>query len=166
MLSRMFKIMGMYPVSYYDLSTSGLPVHATAFRPIAQASLDVNPFRIFTSLLRPELIADPATRELALSTLAKRNIFSPTCVALVEKAESPENNGRLTVNDSILFVESALETFKWHSQSPISKQEYDRLSKAHKLAADICGFQSCHINHLTPRTLDIEAVQRGMAERG
>lgn len=38
-LRRMFAIMGMYPVSYYDLSQAGVPVHSTAFRPIDDASL-------------------------------------------------------------------------------------------------------------------------------
>ena len=46
----------MYPVSYYDLSCAGVPVHLTAFRPIDDAALCRNPFRIFTSLLRLELI--------------------------------------------------------------------------------------------------------------
>lgn len=55
-LRRMFAIMGMYPVSYYDLSQAGVPVHSTAFRPIDDASLARNPFRVFTSLLRLELI--------------------------------------------------------------------------------------------------------------
>lgn len=43
-LRRMFAIMGMYPVSYYDLSQAGVPVHSTAFRPIDDASLARNPF--------------------------------------------------------------------------------------------------------------------------
>lgn len=51
-LRRIFAIMGMYPVSYYDLSQAGVPVHSTAFRPIDEASLSRNPFRMFTSLLR------------------------------------------------------------------------------------------------------------------
>lgn len=44
-LRRIFAIMGMYPVSYYDLSQAGVPVHSTAFRPIDDASLARNPFR-------------------------------------------------------------------------------------------------------------------------
>ena len=32
-LRRMFAIMGMYPVSYYDLSQAGVPVHSTAAAP-------------------------------------------------------------------------------------------------------------------------------------
>lgn len=55
-LRRIFAIMGMYPVSYYDLSQAGVPVHSTAFRPTDDAALCRNPFRIFTSLLRLELI--------------------------------------------------------------------------------------------------------------
>lgn len=45
-LRRMFAIMGMYPVSYYDLSQAGVPVHSTTFRPIDDASLARNPFRV------------------------------------------------------------------------------------------------------------------------
>ncbi|MBN2741077.1 MAG: DUF1338 family protein, partial [Rhodobacteraceae bacterium] len=51
----MFGVMGMYPVGYYDLSVAGIPVHSTAFRPIEQAALQRNPFRVFTSLLRLDL---------------------------------------------------------------------------------------------------------------
>lgn len=43
-LRRIFAIMGMYPVSYYDLSQAGVPVHSTAFRPIDEASLSRIPF--------------------------------------------------------------------------------------------------------------------------
>src|SRR5699024_321938 len=62
MLRRVFAIMGMAPVGYYDLSVAGVPVHSTAFRPINPVSLRRNPFRMFTSLLRLELIADDALR--------------------------------------------------------------------------------------------------------
>lgn len=163
MLRRLFALMGMYPVAYYDLSTSGLPVHATAFRPIKQDSLDKNPFRLFTSLLRPELIKDPEVRKLALSCLERRNVFSSECVRLVEKGEK---QGGLSPDDAVQLVKAAIETFRWHSRSPVSKEEYAALASAHKLAADICSFKSIHLNHCTPRTLDIDAVQRGMALRG
>ena len=36
-----------------------------------------NPFRVFTSLLRFDLIEDEETRELARSTLEKHEIFPP-----------------------------------------------------------------------------------------
>src|SRR5690606_32979797 len=59
-LTRVFAIMGMYPVGYYDLVPAGVPVHATAFRAIDAQALSISPFRVFTSLLRLELI-DNAT---------------------------------------------------------------------------------------------------------
>ena len=65
MLRRLFAVMGMHPVGYYDLSIAGVPVHSTAFRPIADAALKRNPFRIFTSLLRLELIESTELRKQA-----------------------------------------------------------------------------------------------------
>jgi len=35
-----------------------VPVHSTAFRPVDDTALRRNPFRVFTSLLRPELQLD------------------------------------------------------------------------------------------------------------
>ncbi|RCJ95486.1 DUF1338 family protein, partial [Klebsiella pneumoniae] len=87
-LRRMFAIMGMYPVSYYDLSQAGVPVHSTAFRPIDDAALARNPFRIFTSLLRLELIENRALRERAEAILARRKIFTPRCLALIAQYEA------------------------------------------------------------------------------
>lgn len=83
-LCRIFAIMGMQPVGYYDLSVAGVPVHSTAFRPVEDAALQRNPFRIFTSLLRLELIDDPALRRKAAQILAKRDIFTPRCRALMD----------------------------------------------------------------------------------
>src|ERR1700722_7581285 len=45
-IRRAFAVMGMYPVGYYDLSVAGVPVHSTAFRPIDDAALRRNPFRV------------------------------------------------------------------------------------------------------------------------
>lgn len=32
---RIFRFIGLYPVGYYELSVAGLPMHATAFRPLS-----------------------------------------------------------------------------------------------------------------------------------
>lgn len=160
---RMFAVMGMYPVGYYDLSVAGLPVHSTAFRPIASASLARNPFRVFTSLIRLELLEDRALADLASKILAKRQIFTPGALALIEKAET---QGGLTAAEAQEFVAEALETFRWHSQATVTEETYVRLHDAHRLIADVVSFKGPHINHLTPRTLDIDAVQTGMPGRG
>ncbi len=56
--------------------------------------------------------------------------------------------------------------FRWHSEATVSAESYRRLHGAHRLIADVVSFKGPHINHLTPRTLDIDAVQSGMPARG
>src|SRR5690606_25785720 len=87
MIRRIFAIMGMHPVAYYDLTSANVPVHSTAFRPITATELSRSPFRVFTSLLRTELIKDPALRKFAENILEARDIFPARIRTLVEKAE-------------------------------------------------------------------------------
>jgi len=163
MMRRLFAVMGMQPVGYYDLSQAGLPVHATAFRPLTEASLARNPFRVFTSLLRLELIDDAALRAHASQILAQRQIFTPRCVALIEQAEVV---GGLTALEAAEFIAEALHTFRWHGEATVDIDTYNQLKAAHPLIADVVCFKGPHINHLTPRVLDIDRAQAAMVERG
>ncbi|APO76727.1 hypothetical protein AM571_CH03948 [Rhizobium etli 8C-3] len=162
-IRRLFAVMGMQAVGYYDLSVAGVPVHSTCFRPVDQAALNVNPFRVFTSLLRLELIDDRGLRAEAQTILAKRQIYTSRAIALIERHEQ---NGGLTEAEATEFVAEALETFRWHGEATVSAPTYRRLHDAHRLIADVVSFKGPHINHLTPRTLDIDEVQRRMPERG
>lgn len=163
MLRRLFTVMGMHPVGYYDLSIAGVPVHSTAFRPIADAALKRNPFRIFTSLLRLELIESIELRKQAADILAGRDIFTPGVRELIATAE---RQGGLDADQAERFVSEALETFRWHQDATVDIATYQALSNEHRLIADVVCFRGPHINHLTPRTLDIDAVQQCMPERG
>lgn len=163
-VSRIFAVIGLYPVGYYDLAAAGLPMHATCFRPRTTASLKKNPFRVFTSLLRPELIRDEKARSLALNLLSKRNIFTAELIALLDLAD--KQNGRLTIDQGTRFVTQAMETFRWHGTAASSHEDYQLLKKEHQILADIACFRSAHINHLTPRTLDISAAQAEMKSQG
>jgi len=162
-IGRLFAVMGMHPVGYYDLSSAGVPVHSTAFRAVHEQSLHVSPFRVFTSLLRLELIDDPALRELARAILEKRQIFTPRVLELIARSEA---EGGLDEAHAEEFVEQALHTFRWHHDATVSAQEYQRLHDQHRLIADVVAFKGPHINHLTPRTLDIDAIQLGMPAKG
>jgi len=71
-MRRLFAVMGMFAVDYYDLSVAGIPVHSTAFRPIGLENIKENPFRIFTSLLRLDLIEDEALRNTAEAVLSTK----------------------------------------------------------------------------------------------
>ncbi|HEY8124028.1 MAG TPA: VOC family protein [Methylocystis sp.] len=162
MLRRLFAIMGMAPVGYYDLSIAGIPVHSTAFRPIGENALRANPFRIFTSLLRLDLIADGQARETAAKVLARRDIFTPRCRTLIDLFE------RRGFDDAEAgeFALEAAKIFRWNGQATVSSAVYRMLYATHPLLADIVCFKGPHINHLTLHALDIDAAHSAMAAHG
>lgn len=162
-LARLFAVMGMQPVGYYDLTPAGVPVHSTAFRAVHEEALQVSPFRVFTSLLRLELIEDAQLRAFAESVLAKRSIFTSEALRLIAQAETA---GGLNESEAEAFVLQALETFRWHHSATVTAAQYQTLSAQHRLIADVVAFKGPHINHLTPRTLDIDRVQEQMPAHG
>ena len=150
-------------MGYYDLTPAGVPVHSTAFRAVHEAALQVSPFRVFTSLLRLELIENTELRAFAESVLDKRQIFTPAALELIGLAE---RQGGLTAPQAEDFVLQALETFRWHHSATVTAEQYRQLSSQHRLIADVVAFKGPHINHLTPRTLDIDIVQAQMPMHG
>lgn len=161
--AKFFKVLGMVSVGHYDLSAAGLPIHATAFRPITQEGLSIAPFRLFVSVLRPELLTE-SLQPLARSLLSKRSsVFSQRTIDLADLAAS---KGGLTAAEADEFIQGGCETLAWRNQVALTKQDYDTL-KADKngdLLIDIMAFRNPHLNHLTPATKNIDAVQRGMPE--
>jgi uncharacterized glyoxalase superfamily metalloenzyme YdcJ len=155
-------IFGMHPVGYYDLQIVNFPLHATAFRPITEESLAKNPFRVFTSVLRKDLLS-PAIRDTVEQLLSRRNLFSVRLLNIIQQVESGEI--LLTPSEADALITESLKIFKWHSRSMVTVENYSKLKQEHPLVADIVCFPSAHINHLTPRTLDIENVQREMVRR-
>ncbi|KAI7281149.1 hypothetical protein KC345_g4323 [Hortaea werneckii] len=163
-IRRIFELLGMRAVEYYDLSVAGLPMHATAFRPVDSAALDENPFRVFTTLLRPELLRSMEARELALTLLSQREVFTEDLKELLDVAD--RQGGRLTEQQAEVFILQALLTFSWRPVAAATHEQYMMLNAEHPILADISCFRSIHINHLTPRTLDISAAQIAMKQAG
>ena len=161
-IKQLFAIFGMYPVGYYDLRIVGFPLHATAFRPISEESLARNPFRIFTTVLRKDLVS-PDTRVIAERILEKRRLFTPRLLEIIDHAERDKSMTRQDADD---LIPEALKIFKWHPQSAVLMDDYLKLKEEHAMIADIACFPSAHINHLTPRTLDIDLVQNEMIKQG
>ncbi|WP_299159812.1 VOC family protein [uncultured Tenacibaculum sp.] len=161
-MRRLFKVMGMYPVGYYDLAPAGVPVHSTAFRAIENTALNQAPFRVFTSLLRLDLIDDNQLRNNVETILENRQIFTEKALLLIDKSEK---EGGLNKEDTETFVQEALETFRWHDTATVDHEMYEALLNQHRLIADVVAFKGPHINHLTPRTLDIDEVQTSMEAR-
>lgn len=161
-MRRLFKVMGMFPVGYYDLAPAGVPVHSTAFRAIENTALNQAPFRVFTSLLRLDLIDDEQLRKNVETILEKRQIFTEKALELIDKSEK---EGGLNKEDAETFVQEALETFRWHDTATVDYEMYEALLNQHRLIADVVAFKGPHINHLTPRSLDIDKVQKSMEAR-
>jgi uncharacterized glyoxalase superfamily metalloenzyme YdcJ len=82
-IARVFRVMDMHPVGYYDLTVAGIPVHSTAFRPL-EKSRSRNRFLAFTSLPRLELIEDQRFRQQASDILSRRRIFADELLRLLD----------------------------------------------------------------------------------
>lgn len=137
-IRRVFGVMGMQPVGYYDLSVAGVPVHSTAFRPITEEALRRNPFRVLTSLLRLDLIEDPTLSAEAAGILSARRIFSPRVLELVGVFEA---EGGLARPEAEEFIHEALKTFRGHGDATVDLATYRTLHRAHRLVADIVCFK-------------------------
>lgn len=163
MMRRLFSVMGMHPVDYYDLSVAGIPVHSTAFRAIDSDDIKKSPFRVFCSLLRLDLIENTELRNQADEILENRKIFPEELLKLIELFEEQEE---LTNQEATKFIEHALDVFRWHENSTVDFQTYEDLKDANGLVADVVSFKGPHINHLTPKVLDIDACQNEFKNKG
>ncbi|KAB8212284.1 hypothetical protein BDV34DRAFT_231841 [Aspergillus parasiticus] len=158
---RVLQVMNMLPTGYYDLAPANVPVHSTCFRAPELSELSKNAFRMFVSLLRPELIKSDEVRQRVTSILSRRRIFSERMFALLAIYES---NGGLVEAEADEFVHEATSSFQWHNSAAVSCVEYQEMLSESAILADIVAFKSPHINHLTPRVLDIDAVQSSMRD--
>ena len=162
----LFAAFGMYPVGFYDLrdAASPVPVVSTAFRPIETEQLDRNPFRVFTSMLATAdaRFFSPDLRDRVERFVGARQLFDP---ALIAEARRIAADGGATEARAERFVADAVSAFAL-SREPIDRRWHDELAKVSAVAADIAGVRTTHINHLTPRVLDIDELYRRMAARG
>ena len=166
-VARVFGALGMFPCGFYDLRDAApapIPVVSTAFRPLDRAELAANPFRVFTSVLVPEdrrfFGADLEGR--LKNFLDARQIFPPELLALADRAIE---HGELSPGDADRYLELAAASFAL-SPEPVDRSWYTELERVSAVAADIGGVTTTHINHLTPRVLDIDDLYASMRARG
>ncbi|WP_319431135.1 VOC family protein [Mycobacterium sp. RTGN5] len=162
----LFAAFGMYPVGYYDLreAASPVPVVSTAFRPVDAAELARNPFRVFTSMLatRDGRFFDTGLRHRIDEYLRRRTVFDPELIA---DARRIATSGGCDADTATAFVTRAVAAFAL-CREPVDRAWYAELTEVSAVAADIAGVPTTHINHLTPRVLDIEDLYRRMTARG
>lgn len=166
-VARVFAGFGMHPVGFYDLrdaSKSSVPVVSTAFRPVSADELAKNPFRVFTSMLAHDdrRFFDAQTQLQLEEFIGARTLFSPELLELADRSAAGMG---LSHDDAAQYLDAATAAFELSSE-PVDHDWYFRLEKISAVAADIGGVSSTHINHLTPRVLDIDDLYRRMEARG
>ncbi|WP_406002225.1 2-oxoadipate dioxygenase/decarboxylase family protein [Streptomyces sp. NBC_00829] len=162
-----FAALGMEPVGFYDLreaAASAVPVVSTAFRPIDAEELERNPFRVFTSMLTTadRRFFDPDLEARLESFLGRRELFPSELLRLAERAERERGLGEENAERFLALAVAAFEL----SPEPVDRAWYAELERVSAVAADIGGVTSTHVNHLTPRVLDIDELYRRMGELG
>jgi len=166
-VARVFGALGMHPCGFYDLRDAHpqpIPVVSTAFRPLDRDELATNPFRVFTSMLVPEdrRFFDTALEARLQRFLAARRLFPDELLVLADRARE---HGELSPEDAERFLDLAAASFAL-SADPVDRAWYQELERISSVAADIGGVTTTHINHLTPRVLDIDDLYVSMQERG
>ena len=165
--ARVFAGFGMHPVGFYDLrdaSKSSVPVVSTAFRPVDAEELAKNPFRVFTSMLVADdrRFFDAETAARLEQFIGVRTLFPDDLLALADRSAAEQGLQR---HEADRYLELATAAFEL-STEPVDHDWYFKLEKISAVAADIGGVPSTHINHLTPRVLDIDELYRRMQARG
>jgi uncharacterized glyoxalase superfamily metalloenzyme YdcJ len=94
--------------------------------------------------------------------VAERQLFDP---ALIAEARRIASDGGAAPERAEKFVAAAVSAFAL-SRQPIDRGWYEELTRVSAVAADIAGVTTTHINHLTPRVLDIDELYRRMTARG
>jgi uncharacterized glyoxalase superfamily metalloenzyme YdcJ len=166
-VARIFGALGMHPTGFYDLRDAHpqpIPVISTAFRPIDPAELARNPFRVFTSMLVPQdrRFFDEELEQRLTRFLAARRLFPDELLLLADRAEQ---DGWLSESDAARFLDLAAAAFAL-SSDPVDRGWYAELERISGVAADIGGVTTTHVNHLTPRVLDIDDLYASMQARG
>jgi uncharacterized glyoxalase superfamily metalloenzyme YdcJ len=166
-VGQIFRGFGMYPVGFYDLRDTGgvaVPVVSTAFRPIDENELELNPFRVFTSMLTvdDDRFFSADLRGRLETFLTGRTLFGAELLELASRAAEQQG---LSGRDAERFVGLATAAFEL-SPEPTAREWYSELAAVSAVAADIGGVARTHINHLTPRVLDIDELYRRLQACG
>ena len=165
--ARVFAALGMHPSGFYDLRDARprpVPIVSTAFRPLDADELARNPFRVFTSMLVPQdrRFFGPDLERRLVRFLDARTLFPAELLTLADRAERDHGLGEV---EASRFLDLAAAVFAL-SDEPVDRAWYSELERVSGVAADIGGVATTHINHLTPRVLDIDELYSVMQSAG
>ena len=166
--AQIFAAMGMYPVGFYDLrdaapsrragGVDGVP----AGRRRRAGAQPVPGLHLAARDRRPALLHRRAAAPA-------RGVPGPAQAVPARAARRWPTARRPTTacrpTDADRFLDLATAAFAL-SREPVDRAWYRELEQVSAVAADIGGVASTHINHLTPRVLDIDELYARMQERG
>ena len=105
---------------------------------------------------------DAETQTALEAFVGRRTLFGAELLGLADRSADQQG---LSTADAERFLDLATASFEL-STEPIDRAWYRRLEAISAVAADIGGVPTTHINHLTPRVLDIDDLYRRMQQRG
>jgi uncharacterized glyoxalase superfamily metalloenzyme YdcJ len=119
---------------------------------------------VFTSMLVPQdrRFFDEDLEDRLTRFLAARRLFPDELLVLADRAEA---EGELDEPDADRFLDLAAGSFAL-SAEPVDRAWYAELERISGVAADIGGVTTTHVNHLTPRVLDIDDLYTRMQDLG
>jgi uncharacterized glyoxalase superfamily metalloenzyme YdcJ len=165
-VASLFRALGMFPVGFYDLTRGPTgkrqPVISTAFRPVRIPELERAPFRMFTSLLciDDRRFFTPDISRRFKDHVSGREILSERLRRLIAKHDV---EGGTRVSDAKEFLDEAISVLAWKPKQSVPEDLYEELYRIAPIAADV--ILEPHLNHLTPRSLDIESLHHRMSAK-
>lgn len=153
---RIFRVMGMFPHKFYDLTKVGQPFLSTAVRSPTRPH-----FRTFVSVMNSDdsSFFDPVLSQEIKEQLSQRQVVPSQMLQLLDKIEQ---QGGIRRGDVDSFIHLALQTIKWTGVGMNLPLYQKLMKKGLQSSADIVCFPTHHTNHTTPNTLDIDLLQQEM----
>ena len=166
-VTRIFALMGMYPVEFYDMTILGeksLPMTATAFRPIDD-TIEDSAFRMFCSMLHADSIPASLREEVLAELDNNRKLFPKFSTDLLSMMDKAERQGGLMASEAKIFTSEVVRAFRMHKDKIVDFNFYSKLRRLSDPLADI-ALESPVLNHLTPRALNIQDAVKRLVDSG
>ena len=163
----MFGALGMFPCGFYDLRDAApapVPVVSTAFRPLDRDELARTRSGCSPRCWSPRTDVS-STRTSSTGCGASWPPASSFPPSSSPWPTSPSSTGSFRQPTRTGYLELAAASFAL-SADPVDRAWYGELERISGVAADIGGVTTTHINHLTPRVLDIDDLYASMQARG
>ena len=157
--ARVFAAFGMHPVGFYDLRDAGAGCGAGGIDGVPPARRGragpqpVPGLHLDAGRRRPRATSTPTPRPGCRRSWPPGCCSRPSCSTLADRAAA---EGGLP--DATRTAAAPRDGRVRAVVDPVDRAWYDHLERISAVAADIGGVPTTHLNHLTPRVLDIDEL--------